>query len=225
MRRLIILRPEPGASASVGRARRMGLDAVAVPLFEVEPVAWEPPDATSFEALLLTSANAVRCGGEALDPLRSLPVHAVGEATAEAAREAGFRIATVGSAGADRLLGSIEPGQKLLHLTGEHRAASGDAGHKIRRATVYRSRQIERPEGLDQAQGAVIAIHSPRAGSRFAELADAVGLDRSSIKIAAISEAAAEAAGDGWETVAVADKPDDSSLLALAGKLCDKPRQ
>jgi uroporphyrinogen-III synthase len=51
-----------------------------------------------------------------------------------------------------------------------------------------------------------------------------MGLHRSSIAVVAISDAAAKAAGDDWETVAVADKPDDSSLLALAGKLCDKPR-
>ena len=225
MRRLIILRPELGASASVERARQMGLEAVAVPLFEVEPVAWDPPDARSFDAVLLTSANAARCGGAGLQGLRGLPVHAVGQATAETAREAGFGIATVGTAGATTLLRSIAPGQRLLHLTGDHRSEVDDAGHEIRRIVVYRSRALERAVGLEQAQRAVVALHSPRAGARFAELADAIGLDRSTIKLVAISEAAAEAAGDGWEAVAVADKPDDSSLLALALKLCDKPRQ
>jgi uroporphyrinogen-III synthase len=209
----------------VQRAQELGLNAVALPLFKVEPVAWDPPDAASFDGLLLTSANAVRCGGEGLQGLRALPVHAVGKATAEAAREAGFAIATVGTADAERLLGAIAPAQRLLHLTGEHRAGAGDAGHEIRRIVVYRSRAVERPEGLEEARGAVVAVHSPRAGARFAQLADAIGLDRSSIKVAAISDVAAAAAEDGWETVAVADKPDDSSLLALAGKLCDKPAQ
>jgi uroporphyrinogen-III synthase len=224
MRRLVILRPEPGASASVERARGMGLDAVAVPLFEVEPVAWDAPETRSFDALLLTSANAVRCAGQALQQLRGLKVHAIGRATADAAREAGFDIATIGTADADRLLGSIEPGQRLLHLTEEHRAGADDAGHEITRIVVYRSRAVEQPDGLEQAQGAVVALHSPRAGARFAELADATELDRASIKLVAISEAAAEAAGNGWEAVEVAERPDDSTLLALAGKLCDKPR-
>lgn len=225
MRRLVILRPEPGASASVQRAQELGLNAVAVPLFKVEPVAWEPPEAASFDALLLTSANAVRCAGEALQDLRGLPVHAVGQATAEAARQAGFAIATIGTADAERLFGSIEPGQRLLHLTGEHRAKGDDAGHEIRRVTVYRSQEIERPEGLEQAQGAVVVVHSPRAGARFAELSEQIRLDRPSTTIAAISDAAARAAGDGWEAVQVAAQPDDPSLLALARKLCDKPRQ
>ena len=33
MKRVLVLRPEPGASATVERARALGLDAVAVPLF------------------------------------------------------------------------------------------------------------------------------------------------------------------------------------------------
>src|SRR4051794_41196284 len=97
MRRVVVLRPEPGASATVERARQRGLDAFALPLFEVEPVAWEAPDPDRFDALLLTSANAVRHGGEQLVRLRELPVYAVGSATADAARRGGFEVASVGS--------------------------------------------------------------------------------------------------------------------------------
>ena len=99
MRRLIVLRPEPGATKTVREARQRGLDAVAIPLFEVEPVAWEVPDLNHFNALLLTSANAVLYGGAGLEVLKPLPVYAVGPATAEAAREAGFEIAVTGAAG------------------------------------------------------------------------------------------------------------------------------
>ena len=48
---------------------------------------------------MLTSANAIRHGGAGLERLRSLPVHAVGEATAAAAREAGFAVAGIGEGG------------------------------------------------------------------------------------------------------------------------------
>ena len=100
MSRVLVLRPEPGASATVEGARRRGLDAVAVPLFSIDPVAWDPPEA-AFDGLLLTSANAVRCGGEKLQSLRGLPAYTVGEATAEAAREAGFDIADEAGVGLD----------------------------------------------------------------------------------------------------------------------------
>jgi uroporphyrinogen-III synthase len=47
--------------------------------------------------------------------------------------------------------------------------------------------------------------------------------DRSTISVAAISDAAAEAVGEGWRTVETADRPNDEALLALAARLCDKP--
>ncbi|HUP66659.1 MAG TPA: uroporphyrinogen-III synthase, partial [Sphingomicrobium sp.] len=105
MTRLLILRPEPGASATVDRARKRGLEALAIPLFAIERVHWEVPE--GFDGVLLTSANAVREGGEQLQSLRGLPAYAVGEATAQAAREAGFDIAAIGDSGVERLLDSV----------------------------------------------------------------------------------------------------------------------
>ncbi len=196
----------------------MGLEAVAVPLFTIEPVEWKAPDAASFDGLLLTSANAARSGGEALRSLRQLPVYAVGEATAEAAREAGFNIAASSDAGVDRLLGSIEPDLKLLHLCGAERREPDGANQEITRVTVYRATPIAAPD-LSEAVGNVALIHSPRAGQRFAELVS----DRNSIGIAAISKAAADAVGDGWHSLETAALPTDDALLALAASLCDKP--
>jgi uroporphyrinogen-III synthase len=221
MKRLVILRPEPGASESLTRAYALGLDAISIPLFEIEPVAWEAPDPAQFDALLLTSGNAVRCGGEQLLRLRTLKVHAVGQATAEAAREAGFDVASTGTTGVAGLLASIENRQTLLHLAGEHYTGTPGTEHGIRRITVYRSREIQRPSALQTAAGAVVAVHSPRAGRRFSQLMDQLGTDRTGIAIAAISRAAAEAAGGGWQAVATAEGPDDPSLLALARQLCD----
>lgn len=218
MTRLLVLRPEPGAAATVEKARVLGLDAVAIPLFEIEPVAWEAPEPGGFDGLLLTSANAVRCGGERLQALHGLKVYAVGEATAAAARNAGFAIAATGETGVDALLGSIEPSLRLLHLCGADRREPAEAPQQITRVTVYRAVTVERPD-LSEAQGSVALVHSPRAGERFAKLVK----DRSTISIAAISPAAADAGGDGWKEVAVADQPTDDALLALAASLCNKP--
>lgn len=222
MRRLIVLRPEPGASETVERARALGLDARAMPLFEVEPVAWQPPDATAFDALLLTSANAVRHGGPGLQALRGLPVHAVGEATAVAARDAGFDIRSTGNDGAERLVGSIEQTLRLLHLCGEHRHHV-DSRQEIAAIPVYRSEALPPPEPLAEAQGATVAVHSSRAATRFSELASQASLDRATIRIAAISAAALAAAGDGWDRSEAADRPTDDALLAVAARLCEKP--
>ena len=217
MRCVLVLRPEPGASATVERARACGLEAVARPLFEVEPIAWDVPDAATFDALLLTSANAVRLGGEGLHQLRGLPIYAVGEATAQAAREAGFDIKGTGDAGVERLLGSLEPDLKLLHLSGEDRKDPDDFRQKVTAIAVYRAKEAPPPDfgTLDET---VVLIHSPRAGRRFAALIE----QRSAIAIAAISPAAGEAVGEGWASVETADAPNDDALLALAARLCNK---
>lgn len=221
MRRVAVLRPEPGASATVERARARGLDAFAIPLFAIEPVDWPAPDPGDFDALLLTSANALRSAGQQLAGLRALPVHAVGAATAEAAREAGFDIASTGDAGVERLLGSIEPGLRLLHLCGEDRRTSAAGGHQVTAVPVYRAQPRDEAD-LGQAAGSVALIHSPRAGERFARLVDELGIARATIAIAAISGAAAAAAGGGWASADAAESPDDDALLALAERLCNK---
>jgi uroporphyrinogen-III synthase len=77
------------------------------------------------------------------------------------------------------------------------------------------------PEALRQIErGALVLIHSPRAGALFSKLVDEAGLDRSAVMIAAISEAASEAAGGGWKAAAIAAEPRDHALLELAAKLC-----
>ena len=213
MRKLLLIRPEPGLTASAERAQALGLDVLRCPLFRVEPVAWQAPDPSAFDALLLTSANAVRHGGSELDRLRTLPVQAVGGATAAAAREAGFRVETVGEGDIVDLLGKLPAALRLLHLAGEDHRDVNDP--RIERRIVYRSTIIAQPD-LPPLQVLVIAVHSPRAGRRLAELA----ADRSATAIAAISPAAAEACGTGWEQVEAADHPNDNSLLALAARLC-----
>ena len=218
MRRLLVLRPEVSANATVARARAAGLEAIAIPLFEIEPVEWQAPDAGSFDGLLLTSTNAVTSAGEQIDLLRGLRVYAVGDATAEAARGAGFDIAATGDSGIDRLLDSIEADLRMLHLCGAERREPRDARQAITPLTVYRSREIDQPD-LSPAPGQLALIHSPRAGMRFAELVK----DRTTIAVAAISKAALEAVGEGWEMAEAADAPNDDALLALATRLCNKP--
>lgn len=219
MRRLFVLRPEPAAHRTIERALELGLDAIAAPIFKLEAVEWSAPRPDEFDGLLLTSANAVNMGGHELERLRNLPVHAVGEATAVAAEVAGFGVASVGKAGVDELLGSIEPGTRLLHLCGEDRRAPDQPRQLIHYLTVYRARAIAPPGNLEDLRDQVAALHSPRAGTRLAELIDEQ--TRTTIRVAAISQGAADAAGPGWADVQVASEPTDSALLALARSLCD----
>jgi len=211
---LVVLRPEPGATRTAARAEALGLEVRLTPLFAIVAVDWTAPDPAKFDALVLTSANAVRHGGEELDKLKSLPVHAVGEATAAMARAAGFRLASVGEGGSRGM--ALPAGQRLLHLAGrDHVPAEG-----VTTVAVYESRAVDLPAGLDGLADCVVAVHSPRAGRRLAEL---VG-DRERTLIAAISPAAANACGAGWAAVDAAAEPTDAALLALAARLCESRR-
>lgn len=223
MRPLVILRPEPGAYASARAASALGLAPLTIPLFSLQPVAWAAPDSGGFDGLLLTSANAVRHGGPELNALRGLPAYAVGAATAAEARDAGFTLAATGEAGVDDLLRGIEPGLKLLHLCGEHHREPEAARQSIVHLPVYRAGEQRDVAGLERIEGAVVAVHSPRAAARLAELAAAAPVDISATAIAAISADAALAAGSGWQCVEIAESPSDPALLALAARLCQNP--
>jgi uroporphyrinogen-III synthase len=214
MRKLLLLRPEPGLSASVERAAAMGLEVIACPLFRVEAVEWAVPDPEDYDALLLSSANAVRHGGLGLETLKHLPVHAVGPATATAARDAGFQVLSIGRGDLTDLRAELPSSLRLLRLAGEDRRET-PSREAVDTSVVYRSVPIEAP-ALPPLEGLVVAVHSPRAAHRLAELAGS----RDRTAIAAISAAAAEACGGGWEHVESAAKPEDSALLALAAMLC-----
>ena len=218
MRPLVILRPEPGASKTLRGAEALGLSAKLLPLFRIEPVAWTAPDLAHFDALLVTSANAVRHAGPKLKSLRALPAYAVGAATAAALRTAGFDVRASGSSGVDALLADVKPSMRLLHLCGEDRHVP-NGGRAITQLVVYRSAPTASPADTDLPHDAVALVHSPRAGQRLAELVH----DRRGIRVAAISQAAADACGHGWAEVAAASQPSDDALLSLGERLCKGP--
>ena len=68
----------------------LGFEPVVAPLLTVRALGEGPIDLAGVGAIAFTSANAVAAFA-ARSPARSLPVFAVGESTAAAARSAGFR--------------------------------------------------------------------------------------------------------------------------------------
>ncbi|KQT35394.1 hypothetical protein ASG29_02075 [Sphingomonas sp. Leaf412] len=216
-RAALVLRPEPGAAATLARLAAAGIRATAVPLFRIAPVAWSRPAGT-FDALLLTSANALRHGGDALDAVRDLPVVAVGAATARAAGDAGFAVVATGMSDAAGAIAAAAAWPRLLHLAGRERVAM----RGVTAVTVYAADPLALPDGaLAAAVDGVVLLHSPRAAARFAALSQ--GLPRDRIRIAALSDAVARAAGTGWARIAVAPHPDDAALAAVAASLAIDP--
>lgn len=224
-RPLALLRPEPGWSASADSARGAGLEVIGHPLFDPQPVAWQAPPG-DFDALLVGSAAVFLHGGSQLDAVRALPVHAVGEVTAAAARRAGFRVVGVGTGGLQRLLdGAAGEPLRFLRLAGEERVPlAAHPRQNVTECAVYRMA----PRPLDPAfAGAlamrrpVVALHSAAAARRFAGEIDRVRIERGMLTLLALGPRIAAAAGHGWAAVHLAATPSDAALLAKATALCN----
>ena len=222
MKPLVILRPEPGASATAAAASALGLQPLVMPLFEGKAVEWTAPDPSAFDGLLLTSASAIELGGEQIEKFRGLPAYCVGGKTAQAAEGAGFKVVAMGRGGVDSLLQAVPPGESLLHLCAANRREP-TAGRNVELVPVYEAAELPVPAGFDKIEDAVVAVHSPRGGSTFSRMVDQAKLKRDRISIVAISREAGEAAGEGWQALEAAAEPRDSALLAIASRLCNNP--
>ena len=214
--KVVILRPEPGNARTAGRAAERGFDVMRLPLFATRPLAWTPPDPGGFDALLLTSAAAVRHAGPGLDALGRLPVLAVGESTAAAARAAGLTVAGTGDADVWAVLALARRAgsTRLLHLAGRDRMPDAPG---VTAVTVYASDPLALAPGATRilAGGWTALLHSPRAARRFAELVERDRTPRPAIALAALSPAVLAAAGEGWRSGVAAGQPSDAALLDL----------
>ncbi len=223
-RSLIILRPIEAARKTAEKAEKMGLSTIVDPLFVIEPMAWDAPLDSQFDALMLTSANAVKYAGCALEKYRKLPVLAVGKATAGIARQSGLDVAEIGEGGAEELLRLLPSDRyrKILRLTGKDHVKTTISGRQLVLRRVYQARALPLGEKARAAlrQGHVVLLYSVRAAKILIQELDGLGIDRSVNDIAALSPNIAEAAGDGWKTVQAAKRPTDDALLSLAGRLC-----
>ena len=221
---LIVIRPEPGATSTAASAVARGLAVAAFPLSEARRVDCAIPDPAQFDALLVGSGNVFRLGGAWMEELRALPVHAVGQTTADAARTAGFRVDVVGEGGLQSIL-DAQAGRTIryLRLGGAERVAvTPAAGTLIEPRTVYEIAHLAMPPALAdslRAGNALVLLHSAGAARHFAAECDRLAIDRALVRLACLGPRIAEAAGDGWASVASAPQPDDAALLALAAEL------
>jgi len=227
---VLITRPEPGASELAAALAEEGWAPVVSPVLRPRGVAWDG-GAGAAAALAFTSAAAARAAPE--DPaLRALPVWAVGEATAEAARAAGFAEVRAGpsdaAALAREIAAALPPGSEVLHLRGRHGTAGfaealAAAGLRIREGMVYEMRAAE---ALDEAAARALAagavraapVYSPRSARVLGRLA--APFDLSGVTAVAISEATAAPLRDaGFGRVEIAAAPAGTAMRAAVARL------
>ena len=223
---LLALRPEPGLAATLEKARAMGLAITPCALSEIRALDWDCPDLARYDGLLIGSANAILHGGASLAQFIDKPVYAVGEATAAAARAAGFAVAMTGSGGLQGVLDAIPAPCHLLRIAGEeHVPLTPPAGVSFDEVIAYRSVTLPLdPAAALLASGeALVLLHSAATAAHFAAECDRLALPRARISLAALGPRIAAAAGEGWRAVHTAPRPDEATLLALAQDVCHNP--
>lgn len=230
---VLITRAEADAAPFAEALRAAGWTPVLEPMLTIRPLDGAPLDLAGAAALAFTSANGVRVFA-ARTADRSLPAFAVGPATADAARAAGFaRIHTAGGdveALAAEIADALEPGDLVVHaagasVAGDLAGALAAAGLRARRAALYEAIAAEAlsPDVAAQfARGAIAwtTFFSPRTAKTFVRLLVRAGLADAARRAGAacLSQQVAEAARAApWRRIAVAARPDYGALVeALA---------
>ena len=226
--RLWITRARPGAETTASRVVDMGHRPLVSPLLAIRRL--QPHlDLTGVGALAFTSRNGVTAFA-ALNAERALPVFAVGDATAEAARDAGFRNVRSAAGDVTALADMIvaQHGDGIVLVAGA-REPAGDlpgaltaAGVRTRAAALYAAVSAPGGRGLAALKTGKldgVLIHSPRAARRLADLTKGLTPDAGALPAFCISPAAAAPLkGSPAFTPVAADHPDEAALLSLLGK-------
>jgi uroporphyrinogen-III synthase len=134
--RILVTRPQPGAADTALALRTRGHEPIVAPLSELELLSKVDSKAGPWTAILLTSANGLR-GIASLAGSKEwhdIPVFAVGDVTAKAARDMGFAEVNSAAGNVSDLINLVaerlQPPARLLYLAGEERA--GDLAGALR---------------------------------------------------------------------------------------------
>lgn len=222
--RIWVTRTEPGASETAERLIGLGFAPVVAPLLRAQARRIAPA-LEGVAALAFTSPNGVAAYAGATD-VRDLPVFAVGDRTAAAARAVGFPDVESADGDLRDLVALISAKRAILdgvvlrpgtsEPAGDIVAALAAHGVLCRSEAIYDVVAVEAGEvvaPLGSLDLTAVLVHSPRAGRRLAELAR--GRATTKPLAVGISPAAVEPLRTvGWENLAIADRPNEAALLA-----------
>lgn len=223
---MLVTRPEPGASETARRLALLGRAAVVAPLLRVRPLTFIPPP--GIDAVLVTSGNAVPCLPHSL---HGTPLLAVGNATAERARAAGFTDVHSADGDATALAAfaghRCAPGATLLLATARRQgtalaAALRGRGFAVHRRAVYAAQPANRmpPQAVQALRvgtlEAALFLSAETAGAFVRLLPPHLNAALQKVDALAIGEPAAETLRVlPWRRVRVSAKPTLDSILAL----------
>ena len=240
---ILVTRPHPDDETTARALRDRGFDVLCAPMLRFEPVPFQDDADARYGAVIVTSANALRAIAPQLagSRLLNLPLFAVGERTAAAAREAGFGevIASKGDAGAlrDLVLAAVKSKQlkkssPFLYLAGADlaRDLGGELGGKgltVVTHTTYRmmpapSLPREICDAFVAHEVEAVLHYSRRSARAFLEAARSGGVEISALALpqCCISPAVAAVLRDAGATqVIAAASADENALFEALGRV------
>jgi uroporphyrinogen-III synthase len=234
---VLVTRPLPDGETTAADLRARGFEALAAPMLRFEPFAFKDEAEVPYGGIIVTSANAIRAVESQLanSPLAKLPLFAVGERTAAAARAAGFDkiFSADGDAAALRDLivetakaKKLKKKSPLLYLAGEELARDlaselRDQGFEVVTHIAYRmvpakSLPGEVVDGFAAGRIEAVLHYSRRSARAFVEAARTGGVEISALALpqCCISPTVAEIVREAGATqVTVAARPDENALF------------
>ncbi|GLH76952.1 uroporphyrinogen III methyltransferase [Bradyrhizobium sp. SSBR45G] len=231
---VLVTRPAPDNERTATALRARGFDVLLAPMLRFEPVALPADIGHDVAAVIVTSSNALRAIAPQLkgSALLGLPLFAVGDQTAAAARDAGFRqvVSAAGDATALRNLiansAVIDAKATLLYLAGADisRDLASELtarGFDVITQTVYRMAPVAAlPRAICEAFAAnriqAVLHYSRRSAAAFVAAIQADGVEISALAVphgclsANVAEVLREA---GATQVTIAAHPDENDML------------
>ena len=219
--RILLTRPEADARKSAQTLGAEGFETLIAPLFEIAATGAQKPDG-DFTSLIATSAHAFDA---VMSNVSSLPMHVVGERTAEAAQRKGFHVTQIAADGETlaRMIG--QGATHFLYLAGRERRPELESqltqqGHHVTPWIVYETKSAQQFPTLAEAAlaaGEIDAVlhFSTRSAALYRELAQAAGIEPQALapaQIAISARAARELTGA--KRITIAPTPDLAGLIS-----------
>src|ERR1700744_5950578 len=242
---ILVTRPLPDGESTARGLRAQGFEVLLAPMLRFEPVVFHDDGDASYGAVVVTSANALRAIAPRLSgsPLLKLPLFAVDEHTADAARGAGFANVISAKSDAaglrDRVLAGVKAKtlkktSPLLYLAGADLARDlpgelGERGFTVVTQTTYRMAAVaDLPDETREAFAAdevnAVLHYSRRSAQAFISAVRTAGVEISALSLPqfCLSAGIATVLRDaGAAQVIVASSPDEDALfVALESATC-----
>lgn len=234
---VLVTRPEPDNATTAAALRAKGHEVLLSPVLRFEPVTFDIDPDARYRAVIVTSANALRALADhpAREALLVLPALAVGEHTAEVARQTGFRDVTAAGGDAASLRDLLTKGARaksvaktrpLLYLAGADlsRDLAGELserGFEVVTATSYRMAPVadltrEVCDAFAAHRIAAVLHYSRRSARAFLDAARTGGVEISALAVpqCCLSDAVATILREADAPhVAMAVTPDERALF------------